>query len=120
MTSRFRSSMPPIRIGENRWRNRVMSGARVFFVRITSRRNPIQMTVDSVGPMTGAPGGVQFLGLEIDPVSRVMYALGSGGLSTYTELFTVDKATAVLTSLGLVDGAHAVLGGWGLAFGPAE
>ena len=76
------------------------------------------MSVTSVGAVTGIGFGMGLLGLDIDPNDGTMYALASGTFSNTATLYTVDKSTAQLTLVGNVDGAHNVLGGWGLSFGP--
>lgn len=82
------------------------------------RIDPVGMTVTTIGPISGLGFGLFALGLEIDPGDGTMYALVSGTFSSSATLYTVDKDTAAVTLVDNVTGAHNVLGGWGLSFGP--
>ncbi len=76
------------------------------------------MSATSVGVVSGIGFGMGLLGLDIDPNDGTMYALASGTFSNTATLYTVDKSSAQLTLVGNIDGAHNLLGGWGLAFAP--
>jgi hypothetical protein len=77
-------------------------------------------SVTVVGRMMSTASGSNALGLEIDPVDGTMYALVGGTFFNSAVLHRVDKDTAEMTLVGNVEGAHLVLGAWGLAFGPVS